>query len=163
MKYHNCISPNCIPVKHCSNGKNLMNIIHLDFYRGGFIKKIQKRPNVPMKVPMRQFYLPSGLLQSLKVLMIHVMNVVYRNNKPYSYYLSHFIWLIYNTLEYDFLSKKYVEEVITWMHMHVVAVVHWLSLRNVWSRDFKLLEYEILIHRQSLWIYTFGAFEQLQL
>ena len=31
------------------------------------------------------------------------------------------------------MSKKYVEEVIRWMHMHVVAVVHWISLRNVWS------------------------------
>ena len=60
-------------------------IIHSDFYRGGFIKKIQKKPNVPMKVQMRQFYLPNDLLQSLKVLMIHVMNVVYRNHKPYSY------------------------------------------------------------------------------
>ena len=68
-----------------------MNIIHLDFFRGGFIKKIHKRPNVPMKVPMRQFYLPSGLLLLLKVFMIRVMNVVHRNNKPYSYYLSHII------------------------------------------------------------------------
>ena len=29
-----------------------------------------------MKVQMRQFYLPNDLLQSLKVLMIHAMNVV---------------------------------------------------------------------------------------
>ena len=53
---------------------------------------------------------------------------------------------------------------ITWQHMHAVtSLVHWLSLRNFWSRDkfssntqvwsiFKLFEYASLVHfEQKKW------------
>ena len=35
--------------------------------------------------------------------------------------------------------------------MHTVGIlIHWLSFQNLWSRDFKLLKYAILVHLQSL-------------
>ena len=45
-------------------------------------------------------------------------------------------WPDFGTRGYSFGPKKYVKGVITWQHMHAVAILfNWLSLRNSWSRD----------------------------